>query len=306
MKMRVFASSVSIDGETQVEPQDIIDALETLDLKEKLSIPLPAPGQGPDFFLGWAREELREADAASDENSKLRKYYNAAVYSKGAVECLIDWYIEKLLLNFTIPQFAGTAQKLEALNSEDLLGISFSLFNDIVFEPRNRGIHKFEFVEEKEAKHGYELARLTVKNCVHHVSPSDAAVFYGKIVAHKGDEAFEKLGRSYSGGEAFYFESIGQQGDHAVLLDRTTKEGRISILEATEGGKIQSRYCNVRGKFSSEQIRTIFSLLDRAKPKTIAALDEHELHHVLNTLLPEGRERLTGRSKRTTRKRAAG
>jgi hypothetical protein len=74
---------------------------------------------------------------------------------------------------------SGAAQKLDALDAEKLLGITFSLFNDIVFEPRNRGVHKFELVEEKEAKHAYELANLTIGNCVHRVHPSEAPLFYG-------------------------------------------------------------------------------------------------------------------------------
>lgn len=172
--MKIFASSIKLVAENEVDPQDIIDAISTIKPEHKLSTQIPAPGQGPNWFLDWANEELLEAKGAKDEPTALRKFYNAAVYSKGAVECLIDWYLSKLLLNFTIPPFAGIAQKLAALDSENLLSISFSLFSDIVFEPRNRGIHRFELVEEKEAVHGYELARLTVKNCVHQVRPSDA------------------------------------------------------------------------------------------------------------------------------------
>ncbi len=296
MHVRMFASSVVIENESETEPQDIIDAIETLEPKKKLTVSLSPPGQGPDFFLNWANEELKEANGTSDEPTKLRKYYNAAVYAKGAVECLVDWYLAKQLLSFTISPFAGTAQKFEALDSENLLGISFSLFNDIVFEPRNRGIHKFELVEEKEARHGYELARLTIKNCVHHVSPSEAASFYGNIVAYKGKEALKQLGRDTDVADAFYFAGIGESGEYAVLFNRSHKDGKISILPVLDGGRIQSRYCTIRGKFSSNQIRAIFSLLERSKPEVITGFDEDDLRNILDLLLPERRQRPTDRS----------
>ena len=44
MGMKVFASSVDIDKEIEIEPQDVIDAIETLELQSKLSLSLPAPG----------------------------------------------------------------------------------------------------------------------------------------------------------------------------------------------------------------------------------------------------------------------
>jgi hypothetical protein len=170
--LKLFGKNFEIKNEEAVTAQDIVDAVETLSFTKKLSIQTDPPGKGPTFFLEWARQELQEASAADDQNVKYRKSYNASVYSKGAVECLVDWFLSRFLLQHTISPMAGIAQKLEALDSENLLGISFSLFNDIVFVPRNRGIHKFELIEEQEAKHGYELANLTIKNCVNTVSPS--------------------------------------------------------------------------------------------------------------------------------------
>lgn len=164
-----------------------------------------------------------------------------------------------------------------------------------MFEPRNRGVHKFELVEEKEAKHGYELAHLTVKNCVHHVSPGDAAIFYGSIVAHKGDAAADKLGRKAAGTDVFYFEGIGEKGEHAVLLDRNVRDGKIAVWSVQENGRIEVRCCKIRNRFSSEQIRHVFGLLERSKPKEIAGLDEHELDYVLRTLFPESRGRFEKR-----------
>jgi hypothetical protein len=142
--LKVFGSSFRIKNEESVDAQDVLDAIETLAPECKLEVKIPFPGKGPNFFLTWAKCELDEAKEIDDDDSKYRKYYNASVYSKGAVECLIDWFLSRYLLQYTISPMAGIAQKLEALDSPNLLGISFSLFNDVVFEPRNRGIHRFE------------------------------------------------------------------------------------------------------------------------------------------------------------------
>jgi hypothetical protein len=220
--VKIFVSVAALKTESEIEPQDLVDAISTLSPQKKVCVNLPHPGKGPEFFLNWAHDELCEAATSPDNQTKLRKYYNAAVLARSSVECLIDWYLSNRLLNFTIAALSGAAQKLEALDSERLLGISFSLFNKIVFEPRNRGVHKFELVEDNEASYAYELAMLTIRNCVHHLSPADAPVFYGDIISCSGvDEVSKKMpNRSFTNIEdAFYFEGIGNTGDHGVIID---------------------------------------------------------------------------------------
>lgn len=293
--MKLFASNFNIQKEEEVEVQDILDAVETLAPINKLEVKIPFPGKGPDFFLSWAKCELDEAQATEDEDSKYRKYYNTSVYSKGAVECLIDWFLSKYLLQNTISPMAGIAQKLEALDSPNLLGISFSLFNDVVFEPRNRGIHRFDLVEEKEAKHGYELANLTVKNCVNTISPSKSPLYYGNLEFYEGNEALEKIERKVSKDmDAFYFAGIGKKGSVGVLVDREFSGGKISILTSLGEGEIESRYCTIRGNFTSEQLRQVFTRLETCKPKPISINNDDNMRHLLESLLPD--------KKRQTRK----
>lgn len=247
-ELKLFITSFNIKSEQDVTGQDIIDAIDTLKFDTKLDVQIPPPGKGPQFFLDWAKEEIEEASLSKERLTKYRKYYNASVYSKGAVECLVDWFMSRYLLQYTISPMAGIAQKLEALDSENLLGVSFSLFNDIVFEPRNRGIHKFELVEEQEAKHGFELANLTIKNCVNTVSPSIAAVFYGTLETYRGKEALEKTGHDSSKEfDPFYFSGIGSAGSHGVLIDRDHDGGKISILSSIGTGEVEARTCRIRG-----------------------------------------------------------
>jgi len=307
----IFWSSFNITKEEEISPQEVIDAVDTLSFERKMSIQTKAPGEGPDFFLNWASEELREAGASEDKNTRHRKFYNASVYSKAAVECLVDWFLSKFLLHLTISPMAGTKQKLEALNAEELLGISFSLFNTIVFEPRNRGIHKFELVEEQEARYGYELANLTIKNCVNTVDPSDAPVFYGELEIYQGQEARQKIAPKLSKFlekspqlfevretdpessdiDACYLGGIGSVGSHAVLVNRENEAGKISILSSLGNGKMESRYCTIRGHFSSEQLRAVFTRLESSSPKEASEIDDFVRGHVMDALMSRRRKR---------------
>lgn len=294
--MKLFASRLNVTNEECVGAQDILDAVETLSPAEKLEVKIPFPGKGPDFFLQWAKDELDEAETCQGNDSKYRKYYNASVYSKGAVECLVDWFLSKYLLQYTISPMAGIAQKLEALNSPNLLGISFSLFNDIVFEPRNRGIHRFELVEEREAKHGYELANLTVKNCVNTISPSNSPLYYGALEIYEGKDALERLEKKVSDDmDAFYFAGIGDSGSVGVLVDRDADGGKISVLTSLGEGEVESRYCKIRGNFSSEQLRALFTKLEGGKPKVTSLSNDDNLRHVIESLVPS-KKRLTSKS----------
>jgi hypothetical protein len=305
----MFISSCQLEAEREVDAQDVLDAISTISPKKKLCADFLYPGQGPDFFLNWANEELGEAATANNDEIRLRKYYNATVYARGSVECLIDWYLSNRLLNFTISPMAGAAQKLEALDAENLLGINFSLFNDIVFEPRNRGVHKFELVEEKEAKHAYELAMLTIRNCVHRVSPAVAPIFYGELMTYSGiEQVAEKMPERTFGNveHVFYFEGIGKVGDHGVLIDRTHQEGRIAVWDNIGDGKYCSRFSRIRNRFTSSQIRDIFALLEDQRPKTLQ-YSEGDLRCVLDVLLPERPDRYMRKSaKPTARKRKRG
>jgi hypothetical protein len=183
---------------------------------------------------------------------------------------------------------AGIAQKLDALDSQNLLGISFSLFNDIVFEPRNRGIHRFELVEEQEAKHGYELANLTIKNCVNTVSPSNSPLYYGQLEMYEGQDALERLDRGSSQNmDAFYLAGIGESGSVGVLVDRESDGGKVSVLTSIGDGDVESRSCKIRGNFTSEQLRSMFTKLENNKPKIITLVDNDNVRHILESLLPD-------------------
>lgn len=296
MTIKIYASSFNLKKEDSVDAQDIVDAIGTLKPAMKLEVEIPFPGKGPDFFLDWAKCELDEADVSEDDDTRNRKYYNASVYSKAAVECLVDWFLSKYLLQHTISSMSGISQKLGALDSQNLLGISFSLFKDVVFEPRNRGVHRFELVEEKEARHGYELAHLTVKNCVHTVSPSIAPLYYGELEFYEGAEALKKIEKNVSDDmDAFYFAGIGNPGSVGVLVDRESDGGKISVVTSLGDGEVESRCCKIRGNFTPEQLRQIFTQLENAKPKEIYFEKRDNMRHVVESLMPN-RGRLTSKS----------
>lgn len=157
-----------------------------------MSLKIPHPGEGPDHFLQWAREELAEAEATNVASQAARKAFNVSVLSKCAFECLVDWYLSKYLLHLTIRQFAGLAEKLEALNAEARLGIGLSLFQDTIFHPRDNAIHKYELVDLAEARRAYQLAHLTIHNCRNTEPPHLSPIFYGRLEFYRGAEALQQ------------------------------------------------------------------------------------------------------------------
>lgn len=283
--MHITAIKLEIRRVERVAPEDIIDGIKTLRPKGKLSIEISHPGQGPDHFLKWAYDELIEAEKAIDASEATRKAFNVSVLSKCAVECLVDWYLSKHLLNLTINPQAGLVQKLESLNAEDRLGIGFSLFNNTIFEPRNKAIHKYELVDVSDARRSYELANLTIKNCRNTELPQHAPIFYGTLELYRGDEAFRVMVGLLPQKDttAFYFAGLGPKGECSVFLDRKERESRIAILTSLGDGDAEVRYCPVANSFSGEQLRAIFHTLEESNPMEIE-LAQNELDEVIQAI----------------------
>ena len=151
-------------------------------------------------------------------------------------------------------------------------------------------------MEEQEARNGYELAHLTVKNCVNTVSPSTSPLFYGDLEFYEGDEALKMIEKNIlKDMDAFCFSGIGEKGSVGVLVDRESNGGKISILTSLGDGKVECRYCKINGNFTSEQLRYVFTKLESNKPKTIALNDKDNMRPLLESLLPD-RKRLTSKS----------
>jgi hypothetical protein len=58
--------------------------------------------------------------------------------------------------------------------------------------------------------------------------------------------------------------------------------------------KLESRYSDIRNRFSPEQMRVVLNTLERTKPLALPEFSKDNLHHVLDALLPGGRERARG------------
>ena len=148
----------------------------------------------------------------------------------------------------------------------------------------------------------FGLANLTIKNCVNTVDPSDAPVFYGALEFYEGEEAREKIRpkfakmlnnypESYETQEInpetseefeyYYLGGIGSASSHAVLINREHRDGKISILESLGNGKIEARFCPIRGHFSSEQLREVFTRLESKSPKEISEIENSIRNDVL-------------------------
>jgi hypothetical protein len=285
MNVHISISRFEVTNAEKVEAQDIIDGIRTLMPASKIVIEIPHPGEGPDHFLTWAREELAEAEARrSVPSDAARKAFNVSILSKCAFECLVDWYLSKHLLDLTIRQFAGLSEKLEALNAEARLGIGLSLFQNIIFDPRNSAIHEYELVDLAEARRSYELANLTIHNCRNTEPPHLSPVFYGNLEVYSGEEALRRSGHNPSlSGTAFYFAGIGEAGKCAMFIDRASRDSTICILTSLGEGKTEIRYSPIANKFTSEQLRDVIHTLEASQPTPIE-LSSAGLDHVLRAM----------------------
>jgi hypothetical protein len=255
LRMHISITRFEVTNSHQVEAQDIIDGVRTLKPVSKILVEIPHPGEGPDHFLAWARAELTEAERTTTASDAARKAFNVSILSKCAVECLVDWYLSKYLLHLTMPQYAWLAQKLKALNAEARLGMGLSLFQNIIFDPRNNAIHRYELVDLALAKRSYELANFTVLNCRNTEPPHLSTIFYGRLDFYRGAEAVQRAGEGGSlrnNDTAFYLAGI-PGGECSVFIDRNDRDSRICILTSSGNGATELRYCLIANKFTSEQ-----------------------------------------------------
>jgi hypothetical protein len=277
---------------TEVEPNDILDGVRTLTPSKRVTVEIPSPGMGPDFFLEWCKAEFEEAEAADEGPRKSRKSFNVAVLAKCAVECLVDWYLSRHLLHLTIGRTAGLVQKLEALKAEELLGIGLSLFDDNLFGPRNSAIHDYEPVAFDQAKKAFQLANLTVRNCKLAVPPQLGPVFYGnlKIARDKEVERYteEKL-QIGDNSTAFYFGGFPDDERVGVFFHRNGMDSRIAILSQSQN-ETDIRYAPAT-KFSPAEMRDVVAHLESSPPSPLE-LTADEQKTIFDTILgSDGRSR---------------
>ena len=285
MHVHTTITEFGIESSTQVEPTDIIDALNTLSPSHRVEIEIPAPGPGPEYFLDWCKAELEEADNAEQGPDKLRKSFNVSVLAKCAVECLLDWYLSRHLLQLTIAPTAGLVQKLDALNAEELLGIGLSLFDDNLFGPRNTAIHDYEPVSFGQAKKAFQLANLSVRNCMSAVPPNLGPVFFGNLKIARNEDVQQyserelKIDRDRT---AFYFGGLADDERNGVFIHRSGRHSRIAVLAQLDNDT-EIRYASVT-EFSPDQLRTVIARLESTSPAPID-LTADEKKTIFDTVL---------------------
>lgn len=281
----LFTSQFGVASHDDMVPEDVYDSISTLSFSQKLVVQVKAPGIGPEVLLEWARAELQEANASTqDRNASERKAFCAAILSKTAVECLLDWYLDSSFLGYTLRHAAGTEEKLDALDAEGLLSIGKSLFRDIVFTPRNRAIHSCEKVDPKAAQHAYELARMFVMNSQN--TPGQSIVYYGPLdLARDGDVdrlvGTPNINPILLKGGRLYFGGLGDVGLHGVFL---TREGTptISVLESLGDGMLAVRRARLSA-FSPELLRKCLGILS-AGPLVEHVVNDTERDYLVGSL----------------------
>lgn len=170
--------------------------------------------------------------------------------------------------------------------------MGLSLFNSVMFEPRNDAIHDYAAVDLALVEKAVQLANLTVKNCVHGEPPGQAPIFYGTTDLCQGREAVEKQAARKSSMAVYlkngdldglFLTSIGPKGEESVLIDRNGVESRVLLLTSDGDRSADVRFCPINQQFKTERLQQLFNLLEAKKPKVINVAPQHA-HTVVNSL----------------------
>jgi len=275
--MKVFLTGFEITQSKKVVPDDIVNAVLTLAPKFVVKNLLKHPGKGPNFFLDWSKKELEKGITSIVEDDKNRAFFNSATFSKAAFECLIDWYIQRYYLSSNLPKSANIARKLKILNSEKLLSVNFELFNEIIFSPRNTSVHKYELVKQDEAQNSYNLAALTIENCVHKINPSSIPIYFGDILWAKDNEIRKYVTNYKVKGikvdHYYFFGGVGKRNSAGFYFSVLNSKVKLSVIRMLSDVEADIIWCDLN-EFEAESVFKILTHLEISQPTELNLEDD--------------------------------
>jgi len=186
--------------------------------------------------------------------------------------------------------------KLDALDSDERLGIGVSLFKSVVFEPRNYAVHDYELVDLVLVRKSVELANLTVRSLLRAEHPGIAPIFYGTIELFQGRQALEALAKhdprqapmlQAKDADGLWLKGIGTKGEISVAIDR--QPGATKVLLVTSDGDRSGdvQFCPINQTFGTDRLKKLLELLERSKPEPINIVEPH-IHTVVNSFINHG------------------
>ena len=165
---------------------DLIDAVGTLTGGSGQGMVISAPGDGPDNPLAWAIQDVSNASHEPDKNEQARLCTNAVLNSRRALNCLVDWYVERDLGNRCKDPPGSPKQKAEFLMRRGIIDELTSRVLARAIEKRNKVEHEYISPDLPTGEDVVELLRRTMATIRNQSDPSLAPWIFGIVLGGHG------------------------------------------------------------------------------------------------------------------------
>lgn len=174
------------DFET-VSAADVLSGLNTLKGRHGgQGIIVPPPGDGPDKPLNWAIQEVINAAVAPTKEERERLSTNAMLNSRRALACLVDWYLERDLINRCKKPPSDARRKARCLVSRGIIDELTSRVLERAISERNQVEHRYLVPLLETAEDVVELLRRTISAIRSQSEPSHAPWIFGTFLHSLG------------------------------------------------------------------------------------------------------------------------
>lgn len=175
-----------------VAPEDILSGLTTLTGISGHGVFISPPESGPDKPLNWAIQEVINARNVLTEEERERLCTNAVLNSRRALACLVDWYVERDMLNRCKKPPSDARRKAQLLVSRGIIDELSSQVLERSIAKRNVTEHSYTVPSLDTAEDVVELMRLTISTARSRSDPSFGSWIFGTFLHSLG---FSKKGR---------------------------------------------------------------------------------------------------------------
>jgi len=165
-----------------VSAPDILSGLHTLKGRYGQGIIVPPPGDGPDKPLNWAIQEIINAAGAPTQEERERLSTDAMLNSRRALACLVDWYLERDLINRCKKPPSDAKRKARCLVSRGIIDELTSRVLERAISERNQVEHRYLVPLLETAEDVVELLRRTISAIRSQSEPSQAPWIFGTFL----------------------------------------------------------------------------------------------------------------------------
>jgi hypothetical protein len=169
-----------------VSAPDVLSGLNTLNGRYGQGIIVQPPGDGPDKPLNWAIQEIITAADAPTKEERERLSTDAMLNSRRALACLVDWYLERDLINCCKNPPSDAKRKARCLVSRGIIDELTSRVLERAISERNQVEHRYLVPLLETAEDVVELLRRTISAIRSQSEPSHAPWIFGSFLHSLG------------------------------------------------------------------------------------------------------------------------